>query len=101
MDFGDFGCFMKAEERAERAVDAMARRWSDYNRNEMVAQFRDAIKTAIEEDRASRECCKAERAACLEIIDGIYDKLEPGAVSRCGGLLLDAAMDIRARSNTN
>ena len=47
------------------------------------------------------ELIEAERESCLEVINGIYDKLEPGALSRCGGLLLDAAMDIRARSNTN
>jgi hypothetical protein len=38
-----------------------------------------------------------ERAACLEIVDGIHVKLEPSAAALCGMLLLDVMMDIRAR----
>jgi len=50
---------MTPEERAERAVDAMAQHWSDYNYDEIVAQFRDAIKAGIKE----------EREACAQLID--------------------------------
>jgi hypothetical protein len=50
---------MTLEERAKQAVDAMARHWSDYSYDEIVAQFRDAIKTAIEN----------EREACAKIAD--------------------------------
>jgi len=50
---------MTPEERAKRAVDAMPKHWSDYNYDEIVAQFRDAIKAAVEE----------EREACAKIAD--------------------------------
>jgi|SRR5215475_12934553 len=50
---------MTPEERAKRAVDAMAKHWSDYSYDEIVAQFRDAIKAAVEE----------EREACAKVAD--------------------------------
>src|SRR5262245_37277134 len=57
---------MTPEERAKRAVDAMARHWSDYNYDEIVAQFRDAIKTAIED----------EREACAKVVDSYVTKAD-------------------------
>jgi hypothetical protein len=50
---------MTPEERAKRVVDAMAGHWSDDNYDEIVGQFRDAIKTAVEE----------EREACAKVAD--------------------------------
>jgi hypothetical protein len=57
---------MTPEERAKQAVDAMAGHWSDYNYDEIVVRFRDAIKTAIEE----------EREACARIADDYVIKAD-------------------------
>ena len=57
---------MTPEERAERVLDAMAGHWSDYNYDEIVTQFRDAIKTAIEE----------EREACAKVADDYVIKAD-------------------------
>jgi len=57
---------MTPEERAKRAVDAMAKHWSDYNYDEIVAQFREAIKAAVEE----------EREACAKVADDYVIKAD-------------------------
>jgi hypothetical protein len=57
---------MTPEERAKRAVDAMAKHWSDYNYDEIVAQFMGAIKAAIEE----------EREACAKVADDYVVKAD-------------------------
>ena len=57
---------MTPEERAKRAVDAMPKHWSDYNYDEIVAQFRDAIKAAVEE----------EREACAKVADNYVIKAD-------------------------
>jgi hypothetical protein len=57
---------MTPEERAKRAVDAMPKHWSDYNCDEIVDQFRDAIKAAVEE----------EREACAKIADDYVIKAD-------------------------
>ena len=44
----------------------MAGHWSDYNYDEIVTQFRDAIKTAIEE----------EREACAKVADNYVIKAD-------------------------
>lgn|SRR5262249_29997267 len=57
---------MTPEERAKRTVDAMAKHWSDYSYDEIVAQFRDAIKAAVEE----------EREACAKVVDSYVTKAD-------------------------
>jgi hypothetical protein len=57
---------MTPEERAKRTVDAMAGHWSVFNYDEIVTQFRDAIKTAIEE----------EREACAKVADDYVIKAD-------------------------
>jgi hypothetical protein len=37
----------------------------------MVDGVEQAINAAIDQDRASRECCKAERKACEQIAEGV------------------------------
>jgi len=82
---------MTPEERAKRAVDAMARHWSDYNYDEIVAQFRDAIKTAIEEER---EDC----ARIADIAAGALSLNESGHLDRVEALKA-VAREIRARKS--
>jgi len=62
---------MTPEERAKRVLGAMAGHWSDYNYDEIVTQFRDAIKTAIEE----------EREACARLAD---DYVIKSGIARAG-----------------
>lgn len=57
---------MTPEERAKRVIDEMAGHWSDYNYDEIVAQFKEAIKTAIEE----------EREACARVADDYVIKAD-------------------------
>jgi|SRR5215470_2490616 len=57
---------MTPEERAKRAVDAMAKHWGDYSYDEIVAQFKDAIKAAVEE----------EREACAKVADSYVIKAD-------------------------
>ena len=57
---------MTPEERAKRAVDAMAKNWGDYSYDEIVAQFKDAIKAAVEE----------EREACAKVADSYVIKAD-------------------------
>lgn len=93
------------DERA--AILTMIRNAKTMRKSDDVNFVTFIIESLIEE-RSKREvggaqsdCCKAkveaEREACAEIVDCIYSKLNSASVSRCGGLLLDAAMDIRAR----
>jgi hypothetical protein len=62
----------------------------------------DAINAAVEEDRKSRECCKAEREACVGIAARkVLEKLEQKKrLNCCSCMAEEIEREIRARSDS-
>jgi hypothetical protein len=66
----------------------------------MIAAIERAIIEAIEEDRKTRECCKAEREACAQIAEEQADEQDRGANVPERWMAQEIERLIRARSES-
>lgn len=85
---------MTPKERAQWIID----HYRHIGPEDSLAIMSD-IEAAIEEDRKTRDCCKAEREACAGIADEVAAFLRDNKLSGLGDVEY-VALVIRARSDS-